>query len=68
MKNQNMTATRQALEHNRVAGGITGEKSFAYPILLSRGLFRVEMVCEFAVIVAAASFLQENRAERVKMM
>lgn len=45
-----------------------GEKSFAYPIPLSRGLFRVEMVCEFAVIVAVASFLQENRAKCGKTM
>ena len=40
-----------------------GEKSFAYPIPFSRGLFRVEMVCEFVVIVAVASFLQENRVK-----
>ena len=68
MKNQNMTATRQALKHNRVAGGITGENSFAYLILLLRGLFRVEMFCEFVVIVAAASFLQENRAKHDETM
>ena len=39
-----------------MAGSIMGEKSFAYPFLLSCGLFRVEMVCEFVVIVAVAEF------------
>lgn len=52
----------------RVAGGIMGEKSFAPPIPFLRGLFRVEMVCEFAVIVAVASFLHENRAKCVETM
>ena len=45
-----------------------GEKSFAPPTFFLCGLLRVEMVCEFAVIVAVASFLRENRAKCDEMM
>ena len=63
MKNQKRPPHGKPWSIIRVAGGIMGEKSFAYPFLLSCGLFRVEMVCEFVVIVAVASFLQENRVK-----
>ena len=49
-------------------GHISGEKSFAYPVSLLRGLFHVEMVCEFVVIVAVASYLQENRVKSGETM
>lgn len=68
MKNQKRPPHGKPHSIIRVAGGIMGEKSFAYPVPLSRGLFRVEMVCEFAVIVAVASFLQENRVKYEKTM
>ena len=70
MKNQKRPPHGKPWSIIRVAGGIMGEKSFAYPIPLSRGLFRIEMVCEFVVIVAVASFfagkqskMQRNDAE-----
>ena len=66
MKNQKRPPHGKPHSIIRVAGGIMGEKSFAYPVPLSRGLFRVEMVYEFAVIVAVASFLQENTEKYIK--
>ena len=68
MKNQKRPPHGKPHSIIRVAGGIMGEKSFAYPVPLSCGLFSVEMVCEFAVIVAVASFLHENRVKRAKTM
>ena len=57
---------RQALWHYQGGGVYYGKKSFAYPIPFLRGLFRVEMVYQFAVIVAAQADFRKYRMKRIK--
>ena len=66
MKNQSNPLHGKPYCIIRVAGYITGEKSFAYPIPFVRGLFRHEIMRKFAVIVAEQADFHKYRAKRTK--
>lgn len=57
---------RQAMKHNRVAGGyITGSGLFYTPTQFARGLFRHEIMLKFPVIVSEQSDFRKYRAKRM---